>query len=532
MSELQPLEPQYGGLALIGGLMIRGERAMAVALRDATGGINLTTWTLTPLTGWRRTLSQIPFVRGLLSLWLMLEQGRDLVNHSLRASEGELKETQIGKRDVILALALMFGVIFVLPSLIVAGMGWLAPALTAPLWSALLEAVVRVALMVGMIALLMPAAEMLGGVRSYHGAEHQVIHAYESCAPLTAEGVAPYSPLHPRCGTNLALTLLVTASLVFGLLNFLPLGSRLLAEVVLFLLIAGIVPEWLTFASRHWDNRLVRALAFPGIALQLITTRQPAANHREVALAAMRGVLESTHKASVSGDLLMLVRDANADVRAHALRALGEPDAARAADALRALLAHPDLPVRWRAFATLRQADTLTDADVQTCVAPLLASPELEQRLGAIGQLVNFGGALLAPFSELLGSLAAPMLHDESPVARANTAYLLGILARNAATVNAIPMLIDLLGDADAHVRGNVAHLLGALRAREAAPRLLELLRDADARVQWSASQALVWLRWRDALPVMCELRDAAEGDRRKMFADAVRILENEPGSD
>ena len=183
--ERKPIESVYGGLALIDGVMIHSERAIAVALRESSGGIKLITWTLTPATGWRYLFSRTPFLRGLFLLWSTIDNGRDLFNLALRANETELKGIQIRQRDLISSLVILFMLVFVLPSLIVVGINWLVPNVVTPLWSAIFEGVLRVGTFVGFIALISPFAEAIGGILSYHGAEHQVIHAREANASLT-----------------------------------------------------------------------------------------------------------------------------------------------------------------------------------------------------------------------------------------------------------------------------------------------------------------------------------------------------------
>ena len=138
--------------------------------------------------------------------------------------------------------------------------------------------------------------EEIRRVFAYHGAEHKTINAYEDGAPLTVEGVRPYSTAHPRCGTAFLLLVVLLSILVFAPLGKPALLLRLLSRIVLLPVITGIAYEVLRFTGRHADNPLIQLLIKPNLALQRLTTREPDDSMLEVSIAALRAVLEGEQR--------------------------------------------------------------------------------------------------------------------------------------------------------------------------------------------------------------------------------------------
>jgi uncharacterized protein YqhQ len=129
-------------------------------------------------------------------------------------------------------------------------------------------------------------------VFAYHGAEHKTINAYEAGAELTPEEVAKYSTAHYRCGTAFLLSVMVISILVFALLGRPPMLLRILSRVVLIPVVAGVAYEYIKFTNRYRENRMIRAIAAPNLALQRLTTREPDLSMLEVSIAALKRVLE------------------------------------------------------------------------------------------------------------------------------------------------------------------------------------------------------------------------------------------------
>ena len=126
----------------------------------------------------------------------------------------------------------------------------------------------------------------------YHGAEHKTISCYEAGLELTPENAQRFSRLHPRCGTSFLLIVMIVAIFVFSPLGLLPWWALVLSRIVGVPLIAGISFEIIKFAGKHRRKRWVQTLMWPGLKLQLLTTREPDLTQLAVAIAAMEAVLE------------------------------------------------------------------------------------------------------------------------------------------------------------------------------------------------------------------------------------------------
>ena len=133
--------------------------------------------------------------------------------------------------------------------------------------------------------------EEIKRVFGYHGAEHKAINAYEQGVELIPEKVAQCSIVHPRCGTAFLLIVMVISIFVFALVGDPPLWLKIVSRIVLIPVIAGIAYEFLKFSAAHQQNRLMRLLIAPGLALQGMTTREPDLSMLEVSIAALKKLL-------------------------------------------------------------------------------------------------------------------------------------------------------------------------------------------------------------------------------------------------
>lgn len=280
----------YGGQALIEGVMMRGSQVVAIAVRSPDGNIVLQEDPVNAVI-YRGLFSRVPFVRGLGLLWDALGLGMRALTFSANVAMGEEEafEGPIAWGTVAFSMALAVAIFFLSPAAAVDGLHALT-GLDLPFVGNIVEGVFRLALVVGYIWLI-GHMEDISRVFAYHGAEHKTINAYEDGAPLTPEAVALYPVEHPRCGTAFLLTVVVVSVLVFSLLGRPPFWLRLLSRVLLLPVIAGIAYEYIRFLARHMENPLVRALAQPNLALQRMTTREPTSDMLEVAIAALKRVL-------------------------------------------------------------------------------------------------------------------------------------------------------------------------------------------------------------------------------------------------
>jgi uncharacterized protein YqhQ len=313
----------YGGQAVLEGVMMRGSKAVAVAVRDPQGRIVIHSEPLNKHV-YGGPISRWPFLRGLTMLWDSLVLGMRSLMFSADVATGgagiaaptapivagpilgageATGDSVTGTPDpakpsafegpvmwgmMLVSLAFGIGVFFLTPKLL----AQLAQNWTGSIvWSLVAEGVVRLGLFVGYIWLIgfMPDIRR---VFAYHGAEHKTINAYEASAPLTVDGVRPFTTAHPRCGTAFLLTVVVLSILVFAPLAKLPLAWGLIARVLLIPLIAMLGYEFIRFSARHLDHPLMRAIIAPNLALQSLTTRPPDDDMLQVAIAALNRVLE------------------------------------------------------------------------------------------------------------------------------------------------------------------------------------------------------------------------------------------------
>ncbi|GBD11099.1 hypothetical protein HRbin23_00750 [bacterium HR23] len=278
----------YGGQALIEGVMIRGQRAVALAVRRPDGTLATQLWSL-PLFfqgAWRR----VPLVRGLIILAETLALGMRALTYSAQVAGGEEHNpsSRMAWGSVLVALALAVGIFLLLP--LAGGKALLRVGLPV-LLANLIEGMVRLGLFLGYLWLIGRARE-IQRVFAYHGAEHMAIHAYEHGRPLTPAEVVPFPTAHPRCGTAFLLVVGMISILAFAFLRDLPLWQGALARLALVPLIASVSYEVIRWGGQKAHLPMVRWLLAPSLALQALTTRTPDREQIEVALTALRLALQ------------------------------------------------------------------------------------------------------------------------------------------------------------------------------------------------------------------------------------------------
>lgn len=279
--------PTYGGQAVIEGVMMRGANAVAIAMRAPDNRLVIHKEPLGKI--YRSALAKIPFLRGLVMLWDALALGfRALtLSANLQSGEEEKIEGPLMYVTVSASLLLALALFKAAPAAI---MALLEKALGLPFWIGnLVEGVVRLLILIGYIWAVGHVPE-IRRVFAYHGAEHKTINAFEAGAELTPESVARFPLEHPRCGTAFLLILVVISILLYGLLGPMDLFWRVGSRILLLPVLAGLAYEYIRWTANHLDNRLVRLLAKPSLALQRLTTRQPTPEMLEVAIAAFNSM--------------------------------------------------------------------------------------------------------------------------------------------------------------------------------------------------------------------------------------------------
>ncbi len=281
---------QYGGQALIEGVMMRGRDSLAMAVRKSNNDI---TCKIEPINsiGNKYKILKWPFLRGTVALIESLVLGIKALTYSANES-AETEEEELTKGEIIFTIALSLGLGILLFFLTPAGLAHLLKSVsTDPLIQNLIEGIFRI----GIFVLYVVGISLIKDIQrvfQYHGAEHKVIHAYEAGEPLRVENCRKFTTLHPRCGTSFLLIVMVISILVFSLISVEVLWWRLLSRVLLLPVIAGISYEFLKFAGKHAAHPVVKVLNWPGMMLQKLTTREPDDSQLEVAIRALEKVIE------------------------------------------------------------------------------------------------------------------------------------------------------------------------------------------------------------------------------------------------
>ncbi len=281
----------YGGQALIEGVLMRGRDAIAVAFRHPDGHI---VWASESLRkgphGWR--LARAPFVRGLIVLYETLVVGTRWLIRSANI-QASAEGIELGKGAVALMLTLTLGIgigVFFLLPLFIASVT--AGSVQQDWVQHMVEGLVRVAIFLGYLALIARMPD-IRRVFEYHGAEHMTIHALEAGDPLTTDAVRKYPTAHPRCGTEFLVVVIILSIFAFSLVGRQAIEWMVASRLLLVPVIAAIGYEILRFGARHRANPIVKAIMAPGILVQMITTKQPSDDQIEVAIVSMQQALEA-----------------------------------------------------------------------------------------------------------------------------------------------------------------------------------------------------------------------------------------------
>jgi uncharacterized protein YqhQ len=284
-----------GGQAVLEGVMMRGVSTWAVAVRKPAavegelGAIDVKSFPLTSVLRKHRWM-RLPVIRGVVALVESLGIGFKALGLSANA-QMEDEEEEIGKGmwagTIVVALAFAVGLFFVVP---VGLTSLIKDQLHNGFFFWLVEGIVRTAIFLGYLILLSRMRD-LRRVFEYHGAEHKTISCYEAELPLTPANAQRFSRLHPRCGTSFLLIVMIVAIFVFAPIGLPAWYILVLTRILGVPLIAGLSFEVIKFAGRNRRRGWVRALMWPGMQLQLLTTREPDLDQLAVAIASLDAVL-------------------------------------------------------------------------------------------------------------------------------------------------------------------------------------------------------------------------------------------------
>ena len=292
-----------GGSAVMEGVMMRGPKEIATAVRKPDGEIELDKRAVSSLVT-KYHVNKIPVIRGVFSFF-------DSMICSIRALmwsaefvdlEDETSESKFDKwlsdkfgdkvKDIVIyfslfvAMIFSIGLFFILPNIIT---GFLGGFIKSNLLKTLIEGIVRIAIFLGYV-LAVSQMEDIKRVFQYHGAEHKTIFCYEAGLDLTVENARNMSRLHPRCGTSFLVFVMVISIVLFSFISWDNMWTRLGMRLLLLPVVAGISYEIIRWAGKS-KSKVVCIISRPGMWLQKITTREPDDSQLEVAITAMKAVL-------------------------------------------------------------------------------------------------------------------------------------------------------------------------------------------------------------------------------------------------
>ena len=281
-----------GGQAVIEGVMMKSGKVWSVAVRGPEKEIIIKKEDIRELPKFLK----LPVLRGVVTLVQMLSIGIRAILFSAEKSgiEEETPSTMSLTLTVVVAFVLGIGLFLLLPLYGTKLLGILFASIEeSSILFNLVDGIIRVAFFLIYI-LCINMSKDIRRVFQYHGAEHKVVHAYESGIELTPENVENHSTLHPRCGTSFLIIVMALSIMIFSFIpNEWPFLDKFFSRVILIPLVAGLSYEFVKFSSKKLNNPLIRALAAPGLWLQKLTTGTPSRDQLEVAISAIHEVLRA-----------------------------------------------------------------------------------------------------------------------------------------------------------------------------------------------------------------------------------------------
>lgn len=289
-----------GGQAIIEGVMMKGAKCTAIAVRKPNGKIEIKKENNTSIIKKYKFLN-IPFIRGIFILIESLVSGMKALNYSASFFEEEENsepskfekwlEDKLGDKlnDIIIAFSMFIGIIMAvllfmaLPTFIAS---FFKGIVSSTILMHLIEAVIRVGILIAYMWIVGKMDDM-NRLYQYHGAEHKTIFCYENEMPLTVENVKKFTRFHPRCGTNFLFLTMFVSIIVFAFTGWGGLLQRLILRIVLLPVVSGVTYELIRWLGKN-NSKLSKLIAYPGLKLQELTTREPDEYQIEVAISSLK----------------------------------------------------------------------------------------------------------------------------------------------------------------------------------------------------------------------------------------------------
>ena len=292
---------RVGGQAIMEGVLMRSPNFWGMAVRTPAGDMDVQAEPFSSITK-KSKLFRLPIIRGFLSLAETLWLGMKALTISTNIALGE--EEELSKKEVVgtmvFGLVLAFLLFLAAPVLGTKGVGWLiGNSIDNPILFNLVEGAIRIGIFMLYLIGITAVSKDIKRFFAYHGAEHKAIKVYERGEELVPENARKLDTSHVRCGTSFVLYVLVLSILVFSLLGVEGWLYMLASRVVVIPLVAGIAFEFIMWSARNQDSAVVRALVWPGLQMQKLTTREPSDDMVEVAMASLKKVLSMEKEAEI-----------------------------------------------------------------------------------------------------------------------------------------------------------------------------------------------------------------------------------------
>ena len=286
-----------GGQAVIEGVMMKGINTVVAVKRSdgkiAVKKINDDSWGI-----WEK----IPFIRGIFVLIHSMIIGMGALSYSAKVS-GE-DEEELTTKDMVFAILIAVVVATL-------GFGVLPVLVTKPFHIeseflfALIEGLIRAFLVLAYIWVISFMKD-IKRVFEYHGAEHKSVYTYENGEPLDVTHAKKYTTLHPRCGTSFLIITVFASVVVFAISGGLGWNStieKIISRIVLLPVVAGVAYEFQRFTAKIIDTKIGKILAYPGLMLQKLTTKEPDDEQLKIALVSLNYALDENFEGEIVLDL-------------------------------------------------------------------------------------------------------------------------------------------------------------------------------------------------------------------------------------
>lgn len=290
-----------GGQALIEGVMMRGVRATAIAVRRPDGGIEIKCEPTPEI--YNKKIFKYPIIRGIGALISSMSIGINALAYSAEVAGFEEEEDskfdkwvkdKFGEHSnkiltgisIAISLGLAILMFTILPTFISA---FLKNVIKSSIMLSFIEGIIKLTLFLGYIYAISKMKD-IKRVFEYHGAEHMSIHCLEAGLELTPDNVKKFSPIHERCGTSFLVYFMLLSILLYSFISWSSIAYRVVLKILFLPVIAGLGYELLKF-NAGVSSKFMEAISKPGLWLQKITTQPPHTDQIEVAIAALKAVL-------------------------------------------------------------------------------------------------------------------------------------------------------------------------------------------------------------------------------------------------